>query len=69
MLQDVNQQLFGASVAQELQMGRQLVDQPTLDQVIKDMGLTKLLERHPMALSGGQQQQVVVALALLQQHF
>ena len=31
------------------------------------MELSKLLDRHPMALSGGQQQQVVVALALLQQ--
>lgn len=67
VLQDVNQQLFGASVAQELQMGRQFIRKQSLDQVIKDMELSKLLDRHPMALSGGQQQQVVVALALLQQ--
>lgn len=66
VMQDVNRQLFGASVAQELRMGRCAVTKQALDNVIENMGLSKLLEIHPMALSGGQQQRVVVSLALLE---
>lgn len=67
VMQDVNRQLFGASVVQELQMGRDTVSEFTLNAVIKSMSLGELLELHPMSLSGGQQQRVVVALALLEQ--
>ncbi|MBE4815387.1 ABC transporter ATP-binding protein [Enterobacter cloacae complex sp. P41RS] len=66
VMQDVNRQLFGASVAQELRMGRSKVTRHELNNVIQSMGLSKLLEHHPAALSGGQQQQVVVSLALLE---
>lgn len=66
VMQDVNRQLFGASVAQELRMGRCAVTKQVLDNVIDNMGLNKLLELHPMSLSGGQQQRVVVSLALLE---
>lgn len=66
VMQDVNRQLFGASVVQELRMGRCAVTKQALDNVIENMGLSKLLEIHPMALSGGQQQRVVVSLALLE---
>ncbi len=67
VMQDVNRQLFGASVAQELRMGRHAATTLSLDRAIHDMGLNELLELHPMALSGGQQQRVVVTLALLEQ--
>lgn len=66
VMQDVNCQLFSASVAQELQMGRYGATKQVLDNVIERMGLGNLLKFHPMALSGGQQQRVVVALALLE---
>lgn len=67
VMQDVNRQLFGTSVAQELRMGRHAVTEHTRENVIQHMGLSELLELHPMALSGGQQQRVVVTLALLEQ--
>lgn len=67
VMQDVNRQLFGASVAQELQMGRHHASAHTLDKVIHDMALSELLRLHPMVLSGGQQQRVILALALLEQ--
>ncbi|ERK14218.1 ABC transporter ATP-binding protein [Serratia fonticola] len=66
VMQDVNRQLFAASVMQELQMGRHCVSAQSLDKTINDMGLAGLLDVHPMALSGGQQQHVAMALALLE---
>ncbi|MGF6188792.1 ABC transporter ATP-binding protein [Serratia sp. 2723] len=67
VMQDVNRQLFAASVLQELQMGLHTVNAQSLDRTINDMELGGLLDVHPMALSGGQQQRVVIALALLEQ--
>lgn len=47
-------------------MGRHCVSAQSLDKTINDMGLAGLLDVHPMALSGGQQQHVAMALALLE---
>ncbi|WLI75258.1 ABC transporter ATP-binding protein [Kosakonia sp. H02] len=67
VMQDVHRQLFAASVAQELQVGRQVVSDTQRQRIVRDMHLHDLLDTHPMALSGGQQQRVVIALALLAQ--
>ncbi|MBJ3813672.1 ABC transporter ATP-binding protein [Shimwellia pseudoproteus] len=66
VLQDVNRQLFAASVAQELQIGAGS-DAATRQRVVSQLALEPLLDRHPQALSGGQQQRVAVALALIAQ--
>lgn len=69
VMRDVNRQLFGASVGEELQMVRCAVDSLSLRAVIDDLTLGELLTEHPMALSGGQQQRVVIALALLEKRY
>lgn len=61
VLQDVNRQLFSASVAGEVQLAHGLVEP---HQVLEQLGLGAYVERHPMSLSGGQRQRLAVATAV-----
>lgn len=63
VMQDVNYQLFSDSVQEEILLGAK---QPEMaEEVIHALGLTEILNRHPMSLSGGQKQRVVIAAAML----
>lgn len=63
VMQDVNHQLFGESVEEELKLGIQDLSQDKIDKVLNDLGLSHLRDRHPMSLSGGQKQRVAIASA------
>lgn len=64
--QDVNRQLFSASVEQEVCLGLSKTQRPTeerLKEILTDFDLDTVIGRHPMSLSGGQKQRLVVAAA------
>lgn len=63
VMQDVRLQLFSESVEKEIQLGAE--NKENKEMIIKQLGLEKLLEQHPMCLSGGEQQRVIIANALL----
>lgn len=63
VMQNVRLQLFSDSVRKEILLG----NSKTADfkQVVEQLGLSQLLDRHPISLSGGEQQRVIIANALL----
>ncbi|MDG3131649.1 ABC transporter ATP-binding protein [Streptococcus suis] len=62
VMQDVRFQLFTETVRRELLLGNgELVD----DRLLVRFGLRDLLERHPVSLSGGEQQRLVLLANLL----
>lgn len=63
VMQDVNRQLVGFSVAEELAVGRWRPEPDDVKQILGDLGLAGLEERHPLSLSGGQRQRLAVATA------
>lgn len=76
VMQDVQRQLFTDSVAAELRLGAvesavgrtdssRAAAEPTSHPLLRQLGLVGLDDRHPLAMSGGQQQRLVVAVARL----
>lgn len=63
VMQEVRLQLFSESVEKEIKLGLKEFSQ--FEEIIQKLGLTELLKRHPMSLSGGQMQRVMIASALL----
>lgn len=63
VMQDMNYQLFSDSVENEILLGAK--HPQYLDQILKALNLTEFRDRHPMSLSEGQKQRVVIASALL----
>ncbi|MGY3724930.1 energy-coupling factor transport system ATP-binding protein [Granulicatella balaenopterae] len=63
VLQETRLQLFADSVEKELLLGAK--DLRLYDELVERFHLRKLLPQHPMTLSGGEQQRVVIANALL----
>lgn len=64
--QDVNRQLFTASVAEEVVLGLSKPELPSKSQIVelaRQYDLEKCLDRHPLSLSGGEKQRVVIAAA------
>ena len=66
VMQDVNRQLFCASVEEELQLG---VEDTTKDShtLMQEMGIAEFAQRHPTSLSGGQKQRVAICSAIAAQ--
>ena len=64
VMQDVNHQLFTDSVEKELKLGVKNLQDSRIQEILKDLGLYDLKERHPMSLSGGQKQRLAVASVL-----
>lgn len=63
VMQDMNYQLFSDSVENEILLG---ANHPKhLDVLLEELNLTEFRDRHPMSLSEGQKQRVVIASALL----
>lgn len=63
VMQDVNLQLFFETVRKELLAKAKVPER--FEEICLRFGLTKLLERHPHTLSGGEKQRVVIASAIL----
>lgn len=63
VMQEVRLQLFAATVRDEILLGA--IDLEKFDDVVTRLRLSHLLDRHPMSLSGGEQQRVLIANALL----
>lgn len=65
VMQDVNRQLFGVSVTDELSLVRAQPSVEEAEAVLAELGLGGMGERHPLSLSGGQRQRLAVATAVL----
>ena len=63
VMQDVNYQLFSDSVREEVLLGAAHPER--CDSVLEALGLLELADRHPMSRSGGQNQRVAIASAML----
>lgn len=63
VMQDTHHQLFSDSVRKELVLGN--ANTENLIDMARQFQLSHLLECHPMSLSGGEQQRVLIANALL----
>ncbi|MGT2933842.1 ABC transporter ATP-binding protein [Streptococcus catagoni] len=63
VLQNVRLQLFADSVSKELCLGQDR--ELNLTEISQELGLLPLLDKHPMSLSGGEQQRVMIASCLL----
>lgn len=64
VMQDVNRQLFGVSVTEELSLGRGTLAADEATAVLAELGLAGTEQRHPLSLSGGQRQRLAVATAI-----
>ncbi|CAM3060256.1 ABC transporter ATP-binding protein [Streptobacillus ratti] len=64
VMQDVNHQLFTDSVEEEMRLGVKNLSQDKINQVLSELGIIELKDRHPMSLSGGQKQRVAIASVL-----
>ena len=68
VMQDVNQQLFGDSVEEEMELGKTGQKRSTTkEELFSALGLSALKDRHPMSLSGGQKQRLALAATLYQE--
>ena len=65
VMQDVNYQLFAESVAEECVFGVKRPDLTLAEEILSQLGLSPLRERHPGALSGGQKQRLAAAAAMV----
>lgn len=65
VMQDVNHQLFCESVVEEVQLGMEEENCQLVSEVLENLDLEELMDRHPMSLSGGQKQRVAIASAIL----
>ena len=66
VMQDVNRQLFCASVEEELQLGVTDTNQDA-HTLMQEMGIAEFAQRHPTSLSGGQKQRVAICSAIAAQ--
>lgn len=65
VMQEVNHQLFTDSVAKEILLGTdEESSSAALTQILEQLDIAQLQERHPMTLSGGQKQRVAIASAM-----
>ena len=64
VMQEVHLQLFAASVEKELTLGNTSSTEARAE-VLANLGLAGMEDRHPMTLSGGEQQRLLIASQLL----
>lgn len=63
VMQDVHLQLFAETVRRELTLGQK--DKQLDEELISRFRLADLLDRHPVSLSGGEQQRLMIVASLL----
>ncbi|MDR2360330.1 MAG: energy-coupling factor ABC transporter ATP-binding protein, partial [Oscillospiraceae bacterium] len=64
VMQDVDHQLFTESVLDEILISMDSADDRQADEILRGLDLSKMKEKHPMALSGGEKQRVAIASAV-----
>lgn len=64
VMQEVNHQLFTETVLDEILISMDVEDQERAEEILAELDLTSLKDRHPMSLSGGQKQRVAIASAI-----
>ena len=64
VMQDVNHQLFTESVLDEILISQPNENKEEAKEILAEVGLTSLANRHPMSLSGGQKQRIALACAI-----
>ena len=64
VMQDTNHQLFTETVEDELILGADKTKKNDIKNIMEELNLAELRDRHPMSLSGGQKQRVAIACAL-----
>lgn len=65
VMQDTNYQLFAESVLDECFLGNPLVTDCQVEEVLEQLDLIDVKDRHPQSLSGGQKQRLAIAVAIL----
>lgn len=65
IMQDVVHQLFAESVKQEFQLLNHTVSEDKIAEILTELDLNQLIDKHPMTLSGGQMQRLAIAVAML----
>lgn len=63
-MQEVNHQLFTESVLDEVLISMEEENLKQAEEILKQLDLLDLKDRHPMSLSGGQKQRVAIASAI-----
>lgn len=64
VMQEVNHQLFTESVLDEVLISMEEENLKQAEEILKQLDLLDLKDRHPMSLSGGQKQRVAIASAI-----
>ena len=64
VMQDVNHQLFTESVEEEIRLGAKNLTEEKLSMLLEQFHLSHLRHSHPMNLSGGEKQRVLLAAAV-----
>lgn len=63
IMQDVDYQLFGSSVMNELEIANFQVKETDIESALKKVGLYEYRKKHPFKLSGGQKQRLAISLS------
>jgi len=64
VVQNTNHQLFTESVLQEVLLGARDTDEAAAREILSALDLDRLADRHPLTLSGGEKQRLVIAVAM-----
>lgn len=67
VMQDVNHQLFGDSVMEEMTISQDHPDIEKANELLREFVLEGYKDHHPLALSGGQKQRLAIAVSLMLQ--
>lgn len=67
IMQDLDSQLFGEDLIDELLTGQKITPErkQKAEEILHELDLTSLIERHPATLSGGQKQRLALGVALM----
>ena len=65
VMQDVNHQLFGDSVREEMTISQDHPDIEKANELLREFALEDYKDHHPLALSGGQKQRLAIAVSLM----
>ena len=65
VMQDVNHQLFGDSVMEEMTISQDHPDMEKANALLREFALEDYKDHHPLALSGGQKQRLAIAVSLM----